>query len=217
VAAATHKSKTEIEHLIAERFPQPGLPEMLQAIGPPSPQVPTLTPPQGDEHSPENAAATQLPNRPTGPEPTHQHSPENAVPWAPRSEPKPLAPERYGLQVTLDRETCELLQHIRALMSHEVPTGETALVLKGALKLAVGELEKRKYAATDRPGRSRGCASARRIPAAVKRAVRERDGEQCAFVSDSGKRCAARTRLEYDHRELETSSRHSPRSRLREG
>jgi HNH endonuclease len=123
------------------------------------------------------------------------------VPWAPRSEPKPLAPERYGLQVTLDRETYELLQHVRALMSHEVPTGETVLVLKGALKLAAGALEKRKYAATDRPGRSRGCSSARRIPAAVRRAVRERDGGQCAFVSDSGKRCTERTMLEYDHKD----------------
>jgi hypothetical protein len=174
VAAATHKSKAEIEQLIAERFPQPDLPEMLQAIGPPPPPITTIPPPQGVEHSPENAAATMLPNHPTGPGPTHQHSPENAVPRTLRSELKPLAPGRFGLQVTLDRETYELLQHVRALMSHEVPTGETALVLKGALKLAAGELEKRKYAATNRPGPSRPCASARHIPAELKRAVRDR-------------------------------------------
>jgi 5-methylcytosine-specific restriction endonuclease McrA len=33
----------------------------------------------------------------------------------------------------------------------------------------------------------------------VKRAVRERDGERCAFVSASGQRCSARSRLEFDH------------------
>jgi 5-methylcytosine-specific restriction endonuclease McrA len=33
----------------------------------------------------------------------------------------------------------------------------------------------------------------------VKRAVRERDGDQCAFVGESGQRCSSRTRLEFDH------------------
>jgi hypothetical protein len=86
-------------------------------------------------------------------------------------------------------------------MSHEVPTGEITLVLKGALKLAKAQLEKRKIAATDRPGRSRGCTSARRVPAAVKRAVWERDGGRCTFVSEGGRRCEERARLEYDHAE----------------
>jgi hypothetical protein len=33
----------------------------------------------------------------------------------------------------------------------------------------------------------------------VKRAVRERDQGQCTFVSDSGRRCPARSLLEFDH------------------
>jgi hypothetical protein len=110
---------------------------------------------------------------------------------APRPELKPLAPQRFGFQCTLDQETFDLFQDVRALMSHEVPTGEMVLVLKGALKLAKAQLEKRKFAATDRPGRSRPVTARRHIPAAVKRAVRERDGERCAFVNDSGKRCTA--------------------------
>src|SRR5207247_4630763 len=39
----------------------------------------------------------------------------------------------------------------------------------------------------------------RHVPAHVKRAVWERDGGQCTFTSDSGRRCPARTRLEFDH------------------
>lgn len=39
----------------------------------------------------------------------------------------------------------------------------------------------------------------RSIPAAVRRAVRERDGERCAFVAPDGRRCAATTRLEFHH------------------
>jgi len=33
----------------------------------------------------------------------------------------------------------------------------------------------------------------------VKRAVRERDQDQCTFQSESGQRCPARMRLEFDH------------------
>ena len=33
----------------------------------------------------------------------------------------------------------------------------------------------------------------------MKRAVRQRDGGRCAFVSESGLRCEARSRLEFHH------------------
>jgi hypothetical protein len=108
----------------------------------------------------------------------------------------PLAPERFGLQVTLDQETYDLLQQARALMSHQNPTGEIAPVLKSALQLLVSHLEQRKFAATTRPGHSRCGTSARHIPAAVKREVWERDEGQCTFVSGSGQRCPARRMLE---------------------
>ena len=52
----------------------------------------------------------------------------------------------------------------------------------------------------NRPSRCpRPTRSARHIPAHVRRAVRERDGCQCSFVSDTGHRCQARKRLEFDH------------------
>jgi hypothetical protein len=37
------------------------------------------------------------------------------------------------------------------------------------------------------------------LPAAVRKAVWERDGGQCTFVSEKGKRCESCTRLEFDH------------------
>jgi 5-methylcytosine-specific restriction endonuclease McrA len=112
---------------------------------------------------------------------------------------KPLAPQRFGFQFTGDQETRELYEDVRALLGHEVPSGDMALVFKQALKIAKAQLAKRKFAATDRPGKSRGSADPRRIPASVKRAVSERDQEQCAFVSENGKRCGARHSLEFDH------------------
>jgi hypothetical protein len=113
----------------------------------------------------------------------------------------PLAPQRVAFQFTGDPETRELYEQYRALMSHEIPSGEMALVFKDALKIAVAERLKRKFAATDRPGRSRGSSDPRYIPADVKRAVSERDQKRCTFVSDAGKRCDERGFLEYDHAE----------------
>jgi len=93
-----------------------------------------------------------------------------------------------------------LLREAEALLSHQVDTGDIAGVIHTALDLLVVTLRRRKFAATTRPHRVR-CkpGSPRHIPASVKRAVWERDGGQCTFVSTAGKRCDSRARLEFDH------------------
>jgi len=73
-------------------------------------------------------------------------------------------------------------------------------VLALALDALVEKLEKRKFAATDKPRRTSSRPTAKRtIPARVKRAVWKRYGEQCTFVAKNGHRCSARTFLEFDH------------------
>jgi hypothetical protein len=87
------------------------------------------------------------------------------------------------------------------LLGHQIPSGDLAEVLDRALDLLIAHLEKRKFAATDKPRRpkaGRTCLG-RHIPAEVKRAVAERDGRRRTFVADTGHRCEARKRLEYDH------------------
>ncbi|MGQ0701591.1 MAG: HNH endonuclease, partial [Gemmatimonadales bacterium] len=62
------------------------------------------------------------------------------------------------------------------------------------------DLAKRKLAATDRPRGNRGTApGSRHIPAEVKRAVSKRDGDRCAFVSHTGRRCTEQGFLEFHH------------------
>ena len=70
-----------------------------------------------------------------------------------------------------------------------------------ALDALIEKLERRKFAATSRPRQARRRASddPRHIPAAVKRAVWERDHGRCTFVSEQGERCPAHSRLEFDH------------------
>jgi hypothetical protein len=113
----------------------------------------------------------------------------------------PSAPGRYSLQLTIGKGTHDKLRHAQALLGHAVPSGEVAEVLDRALDALIGQLERRKFAATCQPGSRprRPSANPRHVPAEVRRAVWQRDGGQCTYKSISGHRCEARTRLEFDH------------------
>ncbi len=112
----------------------------------------------------------------------------------------PLAPERYQLQVTLTRETYEKLRRAQTLTRHAVPNANIGSILDRALTLLIDRLERRRFAhaASPRPNADEDTASARHIPAAVKRAVWQRDEGRCAFVGRIG-RCRETAFLEFHH------------------
>jgi 5-methylcytosine-specific restriction endonuclease McrA len=111
------------------------------------------------------------------------------------------APKAITLPVRVDEQGQTKLRLLRALLGHVIPSGEIDQIFDWMLDLSIRHLEKRKYGATDRPCRTRKPTNpdSRHIPAEVRRAVRERDREQCTFVSEDGHRCESRTRLEFDH------------------
>jgi hypothetical protein len=112
----------------------------------------------------------------------------------------PVALERFAIELTIGRSTQEKLRYAQDLLSHELPSGDLAQVLDRALDALIEQLEKRKFAATRLPRQgTRPSTNPRHIPAHVKRAVWERDGGQCTFVSEAGHRCQARKFLEFDH------------------
>jgi len=119
---------------------------------------------------------------------------------------QPTAPQRFALQVTIDDELHEDLCYAQDLLSHELPAADVAAVLKMAVKALVTQLEKRRFAATDRPrsGARPADASERHIPAHARRAVWRRDGGRCTYVSEDGHRCEERKFIEFDH-ELEAA------------
>jgi hypothetical protein len=178
LVAATHVSKAQIERMLAERFPQPDLPAAIEAIA--SPMTPSQLAPE-----PVKFSTTEQP--------------------APASEPRPrvtpVAPQRFTVQFTMDQEAHDDLLYAQALLGHAVPSGDPAQVIARALKALVAQLEKRKFAKTDRPRPCRPSDDSRNVPADVKRTVWERDGGRCTFVGENGHRCEARTRLEFDHAE----------------
>jgi hypothetical protein len=55
-------------------------------------------------------------------------------------------------------------------------------------------------ASGERRATTRKAPSTRHVPAAVRRAVHERDGGRCRYVDAQGRRCSARERLEFHHR-----------------
>jgi hypothetical protein len=113
--------------------------------------------------------------------------------------PAAVPQERLEVRFTVSREAHDMMLYAKALLGHAIPNGDPGAVFERAMTALVRLLEKRKFAATDRPRQRRAARSSRHVPAAVKRAVWARDQGRCTFVSDDGKRCPACTLLEWDH------------------
>ena len=124
----------------------------------------------------------------------------SAAPPKRRNPIQPLSAGRYEVRFTASVETCEKLRLAKDLLRHLNPSGDIGGIVDRALTLLLADLARKKFAATPRPRPTQPQGTGtRNIPAAVKRAVWLRDGDRCAFVSESGKRCESRTRLECHH------------------
>jgi hypothetical protein len=182
--AARHKSKRGVEQQIAALRPAPDVPSMVRKL--PQPTLsPTIETPSRER------ASINLECEPTS---------EAARP--PRVAPpviRPLAPARYKVQLTIDRETHDKLRRVQDLLRHVVPDGDPAVIFDRALTLLLQDLGRKKHAQVERP---RGGAmlnhGSRHVPATVRREVWTRDGGQCAFLGADG-RCGERGYLEFHH------------------
>jgi hypothetical protein len=87
------------------------------------------------------------------------------------------------------------------MLAHQIPSRDLNAVLETLIELGFEQVEKRKFATTDRPRRSTSVprANPRYVPAAVKRMVWRRDGARCTFVGTNGHRCEARAFVEFEH------------------
>jgi hypothetical protein len=103
---------------------------------------------------------------------------------AEHSAPESLAPERYKVQFTATAEYVRLVEEAKALAPKIQP-------------MPVEEGTEAHHPRQDRQRHQRG----RHIPAAVRRAVFERDGQQCTYLDPAGRRCSETRRLEFHHLE----------------
>lgn len=116
-----------------------------------------------------------------------------------RSTVKPMSPGQYLVQYGANEWQHERLEYARQLMSHRNPTGNLNMLHVAALELFIERLEKEKFGATNSPRGVVAASSGRHIPLSVCRAVWERDGGQCTWVSPSGRRCESKWMVEFHH------------------
>jgi hypothetical protein len=187
VNRARHKSKREVEYLVAQIRPRPDVVSSVRKLPAPRPQpaLADVSVPH-DEHG--AASRSDQRNKPDD----QESAKRTAV-------PAPLAPERYKVQFTVSRETFDKLRRAQDLLRHTIPDGDPAAVFDRALTLLVSELERTRLAATKAQRRPRPASpTSRHIPAEVKRAVWTRDAGRCAFVGTNG-RCTETGFLEFHH------------------
>ena len=184
LAEATDKSREEIECLIAARFPKLDAPTEVTPL--PAAADPGGVRSPGTVDSPELAGAQAS-------EHAARHVPE-------RASVTPLSAERFALQVTIDSGTRQKLEYAKALLGHQLPSGDLAQVLDRALDALVERLEKRFGLGTRRrAGHRRPAPGSRHIAMEVRHDVYVRDKGCCTYKSASGRRCEARSNLEFDH------------------
>jgi len=89
-------------------------------------------------------------------------------------------------------------------MRSSVPDGDLAAIVEQAVTEKLHRLESQRFARTQAPrktlSQSEASPTTRQIPAAVKRAVYERDGGRCRYEDEQGRRCTARQGLAFHHR-----------------
>jgi len=215
LARAIHLSKRQIEQLVAGLSPRPDVPSVIRKLPQkrlrpslPAAQEPSLAP--AAELFPGRVAAQSATSPPDEfvarravTQPTPQALPTLPSPSAP-AVVEALAPARFKVQFTASAELRDKLERLTALLRSEVPDGDLAAVIDRAVTDKLERLEARRFGkkATPRnmPTATNTSGASRHIPAAVRRLVRERDGERCRFVDAQGRRCSERSRLEFHHR-----------------
>jgi hypothetical protein len=186
--AAKHKSKREVEQQVAALRTLAAVPSSIRKLPQPRPQVPPMRV-SAEEH--DDPIPRAVPDR--------AKSLPVSVPTVSPSAVRAVAPERYRIQLTIDRQTHDKLRKVQDLLRHVVPNGDPAVIFDRALSLLLQDLERRKLAQVNRPREgSAAYGHGRHVRAAVRHRVWARDGGQCAFVGAEG-RCMERGFLEFHH------------------
>lgn len=224
--AVAHKNMRQVEKLIAARFPSPDAPELIRRL----PQAPsadrpdvlavesankealTLTgeaqgraanssgsPAPAVEETPPSLVA-EAPSEPTSVSIASSSAPQRSSRVAQPSRIEPLSTERHRVQLTVSTQLREKIERAQDLMRHRNPKGDLEPLFEEAVSLLLQKLERERLGKTVRPLKKARPAKPGHVSRAARRAVFERDGERCTYVSRDGDRCPATAMLEIHHK-----------------
>ena len=187
---ATHKSKRQIEVLVADLAPRPDVPALIRKLPDRGPgmiaaSVATLT---GGELGPDRV--------PAAPNPAARPTPLPVV--------EPLGSSRFKVQFTASAAFCEKIERLKALMLSSAPDGDLARILETAVTEALDRREARRFAKVKTPRKALAntdiaASRSRYIPAPVRRASHSSDDGRCAFVGSGGRRCGTHRDVQFHH------------------
>ncbi len=177
MARAAHKTKREIEELVAEVEPKPDVASTMRKL-------------------PAARSAAPAPRVELRPDGVEIQTPPAAAPVKPPVV-EPLAPTRYRVQFTASAELHEKLERLVALMRG----ADLISAVDAAVTEKLERIEAKRFGKTKNPRKSVEDADtspgSRYVAAPVKRVVYTRDGGQCTSVSPEGRRCTARVDVEF--------------------
>ena len=211
----SRQSTRRVEELLAARFPRPDVRDLVRRL--PARADATLDVKRSAERT-----TLVKPSSPTSSIELQNTSVESPSP-VPSPEPpvsseaskprrfEPLSAGRFGVHFTVNGELCALLERVRGLAGHRLPSGDLMTLLQRGLEAYERELEKERFAVGRKTRCIRQVAPASGTPdkserspkrlvnpkrkrhysAEVMRAVFPRDGKQCSYVSPDGRRCSA--------------------------
>ncbi len=229
LARAKHRTKKEIARLVRQLDPLPHVPPRIEPLGPEPPQLVPPSPtweqfaaslnPVRELKPGERPRDWTEPMQPMDPLEQTESTPANDATQTQESPdptaPARLEPQRYRVQFEAGDEYVELVDRAKALLSHAAPGAGLPELHLRAMRALVAELEREKYAVTDRPRSSATSETTvepraeptpkvprqrgRHVPAAIRRVVFERDAGRCTYTAAPGQRCRETARLELHH------------------
>jgi hypothetical protein len=196
---AAGKTQQQVQQLVASLRPQPPPKDIIRKLP---------------------ARAQKNAQHPSA-EPTDQANSQAAAPPAAASEQaelvpdrksypqatiKPVSSDRHVVRIVVDTAFLEELEKVKQALSHKVPSGRPAEVLRECIRITLavhdkktrGSGRRRKTTRRD-PASGDEQTSTRHVPIAVEREVRDRDGGACAFIGKGGKRCGSRHQVQLHH------------------
>lgn len=153
-----HKSRREVEKIVARLRPAPAVPSLVQRLpGCPDEPAPisanptagpsNAAPAPGPSPAPDSSLASDPPLVPDPSTTSELVPPTQPVPLRLAAKPiiAPLAPDRYRVQFTASAAMHERLCRAQAILRHKVPDGDVAAILDLALIALLEKAEARKF------------------------------------------------------------------------